>query len=169
MAQSGTLSTANYHTDVDGLRSSLQAHTNTNRVGQATSRVLELRDIADTTDISLRSVIFIPPDDACFRCFVFEALAASGSLAATAKLEAITDGEVAIARVLPSGAESISLTSIGTGSVVSTRRRYGGGTVSREPGLLGGTPYRLSVQCTTSSSTLAMVRAVLTWHTYPRR
>lgn len=169
MAQSGTLDTSNYHADVDGLRSSLQTHTNTNRSGQATSRVLELRDITDTTDISLRSVIFIPPDDATLRCLLFEALAASGSLNATAKLEAITDGGSSIARVLPAGSESISLTSIGTGSVSSTRRRYNGGTVDRVPGLLAGTPYRLSVECTSSSSTLAMVRAVLTWHTYARR
>ena len=54
-------------------------------------------------------------------------------------------------------------------SVADGRIIYGAGGVSRVPGLIAGTPYRLQVEAPDSAVVIEMLRACLVWHVHARR
>lgn len=167
MTQSGTLTTANYHADVDGIRADLQTHLDALRGPRQSQVVVPGRSVTSSTDISLRSLIFTPYDDSDILCLLLEAATASGSHNCSAVLEAIVDAGTVQDNKLPGGANAPSVTLSGVStSLTSDRKRYYD-TDGPRPGLLAGTPYRLSVVA--DSGTFEVLRATLVLGKYARR
>lgn len=160
MAQSGTLSVSNWHTDVDGVRSDLQAHIDAIVGNNQNQITLDGRSITSATALANRSLIFVPTDDCDLLCLDLEAATAAGTSNCRAGLKAIVDAGTEQAGKLPGGSDApeLTLTSVGT-SLTSDRIRYFT-TDGKRPGLLAGTPYRLDVEAT-APGTFEVLRATL--------
>lgn len=166
MAQSGTLSTSNYHTDVDALRSNLQTHLDAIRLGKQKQYLLDLRTVSSATALALRSLVWVPEDDAFIRALVLEGSTAASTADATARLQAIVDAGTAQANLkLPDDKLEVSASGISTG-VTQTRTRWVA-PAGKTPAILAGTPYRLELEVT--SGTTDLLRALLVVQPFCRR
>lgn len=171
MAVSGTMTASALNGVMELVRDELEEAADALGLTWSFPMVLERRDLTSASDISLRSRVFIPYDDHPAAMLICQGLAASGTQAVSARLEAVTSLQNVTAKVikgrLPNDVIEAAAASIGTGAVVDARKIYAPGAAPY-PALLAGTPYRLSLDVT-SAGTLAMARAVLCVGTRWRR